>query len=133
MPAVLSRLKTTPLTAWILYLAAYAHLVLGLVSGVHQADMLRDGVATGVIVCSPFGKRQVQLLIPGEDVPQTQTGVNCPVCTLASMPVTASPCGQPNPIRQESLVDQIPVDQRSDIPTVTLVLLPPTRAPPATS
>lgn len=126
-------MKACQSTAWILFLAAYAQFMLGLISGVHQASMVRDGLATGVIICSPLGSRQVRLIIPGADAPQAQTGVNCPVCTLASMPVTTAEAGQPMVFRQELLVETVAVDRRASIPTVKRALIPPTRAPPNVS
>jgi hypothetical protein len=129
----LSRLKKSELTVWILLLAGYAHLWLGVVSSIHQARLVRSDLSDWVVVCTQFGLRQTQLPSDPEKRSKTIQVVGCPICAVASMPAAPSLPIQPTVFRQETLVYRVADAEPVTNPAAPPVLRPPTRAPPLVS
>jgi hypothetical protein len=133
MPIMLSRLKRYELTVWMLVLAAYAHIWLGTVSGIHQAKLVRSDLSGFIVICTQFGLRQAPLSEQDEGTRKPLLLVGCPACAVASMPATASPPVQPTAVRQDTLVTQVASVLPVADPLAPPILRPPTRAPPTFS
>jgi len=133
MFASLSRLKKSELTVWMLILAAYVHLWLGVVSSIHQARLVRSDLSDWVVVCTQLGLRQAQLPDDPDKRAKTIHVVGCPVCAVASMPVAIPLPVQPAAFRQEILVHRVADSDPVSAPTAPPILRPPTRGPPLVS
>lgn len=133
MSTLLSRLKKSELTGWMLILAAYVHLWLGMVSGIHQARLVRSDLSDWVVVCTQLGLRQTQLPDDADKPGKTIHVVGCPVCTVASMPAAPSLAVQPAVFRQEILVQRLADTDPVSTPTAPPILRPPPRGPPLAS
>ena len=134
MLACLRNIRRSELAAWLLLLAAYAHLSLGIISSIHHARMLGGDPGQWAAICTQFGMQRVQLPSGAADDPSDTTQLTqCPACTVASMAAAPALHVSPAVFRQEVAVYRLPPLRNAHLRNPAFTLLPPTRAPPVIS
>lgn len=126
--------RLSDFAVWLLFLAAYAHLSLSTVSGIHHARMMALDPAQWAAICTQAGISQVRLATddgsqPGE--PQTLT--ECPICAVASLPPTPTVPDIQTAFRQDVLLYRLPAPAAVAAASTSFATLPPARAPPVVS